>query len=175
MFIIIVFDGVLTALLLFLRRISTVLSQGISHGMWLLAWEFLLIKSVLHFAFLHLLSFYNNSKYYNNNPTSFDPNQLSDYGVRDGRSNWLAVIYTTTLCRCSIPLAPIAQCSNNKTLAGLHEYMSRIYMHKFSDRVLYCRNDNDLSYSRLVQLSCTFFIYEIQLCFDFILLLTYLT
>ena len=26
--------------------------------MWLLAWEFLLIKSVLHFAFLHLLSGY---------------------------------------------------------------------------------------------------------------------
>ena len=34
------------------------LSQGISHGMWLLAWEFLLIKSVLHFAYLHLLSGY---------------------------------------------------------------------------------------------------------------------
>ena len=32
------------------------MSQGIGHGMWLLAWEFLLIKSVLHFAFLHLLS-----------------------------------------------------------------------------------------------------------------------
>ena len=44
------------ALLLFLRKISTVLTQGISHGMWLLAWEILLIKSVLHFAFLHLLS-----------------------------------------------------------------------------------------------------------------------
>ena len=58
MFIIIVFDYVLAPLLLFLRRISTVLSQGISHGMWLLAWEFLSIKSVLHFAFLHLLSGY---------------------------------------------------------------------------------------------------------------------
>ena len=45
-------------LLLFLRWIYTVLSQGISHGMWLLAWEFLLIKSVLHFAFLHLLASY---------------------------------------------------------------------------------------------------------------------
>ena len=44
------------AILLFLRRISTVLSQGISHGMWLLASEFLLIKSVLHFAFLHFLN-----------------------------------------------------------------------------------------------------------------------
>ena len=44
--------------LLFLRRIFTVLSQEISHGMWLLAWEFLLIKSVLQFAFLYLLSGY---------------------------------------------------------------------------------------------------------------------
>ena len=44
------------ALLLFLCRISTALSQWISHRMWLLAWEFLLIKCVLHFAFLHLLS-----------------------------------------------------------------------------------------------------------------------
>ena len=47
------------ALLLFLRRISTVLSQGTSHGVWQIAWEFLLIKSVLYFAFfLHLLSGY---------------------------------------------------------------------------------------------------------------------
>ena len=38
------------ALLLFLRRISTVLSHGNSHGMWLLTWEFISIKSVLHFA-----------------------------------------------------------------------------------------------------------------------------
>ena len=45
-------------LLLFLRRISTVLSQVISYGMWLLALEFLLFKSVLHFTFLHLLSGY---------------------------------------------------------------------------------------------------------------------
>ena len=58
MCIIIVFDMVLNALLLFLRRISTVLSQGISYGTWLLAWEFLLFKSILHFAFLHLLSGY---------------------------------------------------------------------------------------------------------------------
>ena len=34
----------LNALPLFIRRISTVLSQGISHGMWLRAWEFLLIN-----------------------------------------------------------------------------------------------------------------------------------
>ena len=39
------------ALLLFLRRIPTVLSQGISHGMWLLAWEFLLFFSVLPFVY----------------------------------------------------------------------------------------------------------------------------
>ena len=58
MFIIIQFDRVLSALVLFLRRISTVLSQGISHGMRLLAWEFLLFKSILHFAFLYLLSGY---------------------------------------------------------------------------------------------------------------------
>ena len=34
------------ALLLFLCRISTVLSQGISYGMWLFAWKFLLFFSV---------------------------------------------------------------------------------------------------------------------------------
>ena len=51
MFIIIVFDWVLTSLLPFLRRISTVLSQGISHGMWLFAWEF-----PLFILFLHLVS-----------------------------------------------------------------------------------------------------------------------
>ena len=50
--------GFLNALVLFFRRISTVFSQGISHGIRLLAWEFLLIKSVLHFTFLHLLSGY---------------------------------------------------------------------------------------------------------------------
>ena len=42
----------------FFRRISTVLFQGISHGMWLLDWEFLLLKNVLPFAFLYLLSGY---------------------------------------------------------------------------------------------------------------------
>ena len=48
-----------------LTRSSPVSSQDFycslprdSHRMWLLAWEFLLIKSVLHFAFLHLLSGY---------------------------------------------------------------------------------------------------------------------
>ena len=58
MFIIIVFDRVL-------KRSSSVssqdfycFSQGNSYGMGLLAWEFLLIKSVLRVAFLHLLSGY---------------------------------------------------------------------------------------------------------------------
>ena len=45
-------------LLLFHRRISTVLSQMISHGMWLLAWELLLSSSVYHCAFMHLHSGY---------------------------------------------------------------------------------------------------------------------
>ena len=36
---------------LFLHRIFTVLSKGIRHGTWLLAWEFLLFFSVLHFAY----------------------------------------------------------------------------------------------------------------------------
>ena len=53
----------LNTLLLFFRRISTVRSQGINHGMWPLAWAFLLIKSVLHFAFLHLLSGYDYCDY----------------------------------------------------------------------------------------------------------------
>ena len=45
-------------LLLFHRRISTVLSQMISHGMWLLAWQLLLSSSVYHCAFMHLHSGY---------------------------------------------------------------------------------------------------------------------
>ena len=63
---IIAFHLVLTrSSLLFLRRISTVLSQGISHGMWLLAWEFLLFTSVLSFEYassfrLLLLRLYSN-------------------------------------------------------------------------------------------------------------------
>ena len=59
----IVFDNVLKGSSPVLRRISTVLFHRISHGMWLLTWEFLLIKSVLHFAFVHLFSCYY---YYDN-------------------------------------------------------------------------------------------------------------
>ena len=58
MFIIIVLDWVLTRYSPVSPHVSTVLSQGISHRMRHLAWEILLIKSVLHFAFLHLLSGY---------------------------------------------------------------------------------------------------------------------
>ena len=43
---------------LFFHSISSIFSQGISHGMWLLPWEFLLFFSVLHFAFMHLVSGY---------------------------------------------------------------------------------------------------------------------
>ena len=38
----------------FFCKNSTVLSQGICHGMWLFSWEFLLFSSSLHFAFKHL-------------------------------------------------------------------------------------------------------------------------
>ena len=59
MFIMIAFDRVLNVLPMFLRMISTVLSQEISHGMRLHAWEFLLIKSasfrVLASSFRQLL------------------------------------------------------------------------------------------------------------------------
>ena len=51
---IIVFDRVLKCYSP-VSMMSTGLSQGISHGMCHLVWEFLLIKSVRHFAFLHLL------------------------------------------------------------------------------------------------------------------------
>ena len=47
---IIVFDLVLTRSSSVSRRISAILSLGISYGMWLLAWEFLLFSSVLPFA-----------------------------------------------------------------------------------------------------------------------------
>ena len=50
------------ALFLFLRRISTVLSQGISHGMWLLAWKFLLFSSVLPFEYASSGYYYNDNE-----------------------------------------------------------------------------------------------------------------
>ena len=57
--------GFITLFSCFFRRIFTVLSQGISHGMWLLAWEFLLFSSVLPFTYassfrLLLLQLCNN-------------------------------------------------------------------------------------------------------------------